>query len=99
MKVDFNSTLPVNTGNAIKTNNKTEGENKGFAQVLNDAVKDVNNMQVEADKTMESFVLGETDELHQVMIASEEAKLSLQYMVQLRNKVVEAYQEISRMQI
>ena len=99
MKVDFNSTLPVNTGNAIKPNNKTEGENKGFAQVLNDAVNDVNNMQVEADKTMESFVLGETDELHQVMIASEEAKLSLQYMVQLRNKVVEAYQEISRMQI
>ena len=99
MKVGFNSTLPVNTGNALKPNNKTEGENKGFAQVLNDAVKDVNNMQVEADKTMESFVLGETDELHQVMIASEEAKLSLQYMVQLRNKVVEAYQEISRMQI
>ncbi|PKM79132.1 MAG: flagellar hook-basal body complex protein FliE, partial [Firmicutes bacterium HGW-Firmicutes-13] len=42
---------------------------------------------------------GEVDDLHQVIIAVEEAKLSMQFMVQVRNKIIEAYQEIARMQI
>ena len=48
---------------------------------------------------MQGLISGEVEELHQVMIAGEKARLSLQLTVQLTNKVIEAYKEITRMQI
>ena len=48
---------------------------------------------------MEGFINGEDIDIHQVMLASEEAKMSIELAVQIRNKIVEAYQEISKMQL
>ena len=73
--------------------------NSDFGAFLAKAVNDVNQSQVAADNISEKFLVGEVDNLHQVTIAMETAKLSLQLAVQVRNKFVEAYQEISRMQI
>ena len=70
-----------------------------FSKQLTDALKNVNEMQVKADDMATKLVLGEVDDLHQVTVAMEQAKLSLQLAVQVRNKIVEAYQEIARMQV
>uniref|UniRef100_A0A7C2EKC5 Flagellar hook-basal body complex protein FliE n=1 Tax=Ammonifex degensii TaxID=42838 RepID=A0A7C2EKC5_9THEO len=79
---------------------KTQKSGAGsFGEVLSRAIKEVNAAQVRADEAIKAFLSGETKDLHQVVLATEEAKLMLELAVQVRNKVVEAYQEISRMQI
>ncbi|MDP3488161.1 MAG: flagellar hook-basal body complex protein FliE [Bacillota bacterium] len=70
-----------------------------FSKQLTDALNNINEMQVKADDMATKLVLGEIDDLHQVTVAMEQAKLSLQLAVQVRNKIVEAYQEIARMQV
>ena len=71
----------------------------GFADALKSAVDDVNKSQVEADNAIEKLQTGESQNLHEVMISMEKADISLRLAVQMRNKVLEAYQEIMRMQI
>ncbi|MBS4021294.1 MAG: flagellar hook-basal body complex protein FliE [Dethiobacter sp.] len=71
---------------------------RDFAEALFNAVKDVNHLQLKADELTEKMVLGQIDDVHQVMLAAEKAKLALQLTVQIRNKLVEAYQEVSKMQ-
>ncbi|MFE5319606.1 flagellar hook-basal body complex protein FliE [Paenibacillus sp. NPDC056579] len=70
-----------------------------FGQFLNDAMVKLNNQQAEVDKFNDQFARGENVDVHQLTIASEKASLGLQLTVQVRNKVVEAYQEIMRMQV
>ena len=74
------------------------GDNS-FGEVLKDALNNTNDLQIKADQAVNNYVAGTHDNLHEVMIAAEEAKLSLQLLVQVRNKIIEAYQEIARMQI
>lgn len=77
-----------------------KGSQKGdFGQVLGDALSQVNQLQLEADRAVESVVLGEEANIHQAIIALEKAQIALEVTIQVRNKVVEAYQEIMRMQI
>jgi flagellar hook-basal body complex protein FliE len=70
-----------------------------FKTALSQAIKDVNEMQnVSATKT-ELLAKGEIDNLHDVMITGQKASITLQATVEVRNKVIEAYQEIMRMQV
>lgn len=70
-----------------------------FGDVINNELQKLNNTQVEADKLTGDLISGNVDDLHKVMIATEEARLSLELAVQIRNKVVEAYKEINNMQL
>jgi len=70
-----------------------------FGEVLNNALEDVNKAQLRADDSVKKFLTGEIQDIHQVTIAAEEAKLMMQLAVEVRNKIIEAYQEISRMQV
>jgi flagellar hook-basal body complex protein FliE len=70
-----------------------------FADTLRSVLGEVNRMQVESDLATNEMLSGNMENLHQVMIKAEEAQLSLQLTVQVVNKVLQAYQEISRMQI
>ncbi|WP_066637301.1 flagellar hook-basal body complex protein FliE [Desulfolucanica intricata] len=79
--------------------NKSAGTGDDFGSFLAEAINKVNRSQVQADNLTEKFLIGKVEDLHQVVIASEKAKLNIQLAVQVRNKIVEAYQEISRMQI
>jgi len=63
------------------------------------ALSQVNDMQLSADKQASKLALGDVRSLHSVMMASEEAGLALSTVLQVRNKAVEAYQEIMRMQV
>lgn len=74
-------------------------QTEGFAAALKSALEDVNKLQLQADGAAKQLAMGQAEDIHQVMIAVEQAKLAMQLTVQIRNKVVEAYQEVSRMQI
>ena len=72
----------------------------GFSQLLSKAIESVNQLQNEADRMSTAYELGDDKvDLAQVMLASQKADLSFQAMVQVRNKLISAYQEVMRMQI
>jgi flagellar hook-basal body complex protein FliE len=70
-----------------------------FADALKGSLGQVNRAQLAADHAAQQVAAGETKNLHEAMIKLEEADISLRLMVQVRNKAVEAYQEIMRMQV
>jgi flagellar hook-basal body complex protein FliE len=72
---------------------------EGFSKFLGDMMDKVNSSQIASDKAVQQLVTGETKSLHEVMIAMEKASISFQFMSQVRNKAVEAYQEIMRMPV
>lgn len=76
----------------------TTADGKSFQDVLNDFVKQVDNTQHEYDSAIGAVERGETDNLHRVMLAQNEAQLSLKLAVEVRNKLVEAYKETMRTQ-
>jgi flagellar hook-basal body complex protein FliE len=71
----------------------------GFADVLQKSLGEVNEMQQKADAAITALATGEKVSLHETMIAMEQADVSFRLMMQVRNKIVEAYQEILRMQV
>jgi flagellar hook-basal body complex protein FliE len=83
----------------ISKNSGIKNDNISFGDVLKKELDKVNDAQINAETATQSLLTGETTDVHQVLLATEEAKLSLELAVQIRNKLVDAYQEISRMQI
>jgi flagellar hook-basal body complex protein FliE len=71
----------------------------GFGAVLETAINSVENVRREGTETVEKFLAGEGGELHTTVLATQRAELSFQLFLQARNKVVDAYQEIMRMQM
>lgn len=72
---------------------------KSFGQFLNEAMNSVESAQVAADEATRRLATGEIRDIAEVTIASEKAILALQMTVQVRNRVIEAYQEMMRMPI
>lgn len=72
---------------------------ESFADMLTRAVGNVDQTMKESDQNVQDFIAGKTDNVHDVMISMQRAQLSFQMMVEMRNKAIEAYHEISRMQI
>lgn len=70
-----------------------------FSDVLSDAVARVENYRVEAESAVDRFLAGEGGELHEVAIATQRAEVSLELFLEVKNKVVQAYQEVMRMQV
>jgi flagellar hook-basal body complex protein FliE len=71
----------------------------GFGDMLTSMMEEVNGKQITGDQAIEKLQSGEAKHLHEVMIAVEEADISLRMLVQMRNKALTAYEEIMRMQI
>ncbi|NLO89030.1 MAG: flagellar hook-basal body complex protein FliE [Clostridia bacterium] len=82
-----------------KNRDKKDIKSVDFFDVFNEALKKVDSLQKEVDALTLQYLAGGIDSIHEVVIAAERANLTLQLAVQIRNKVIEAYQEISRMQI
>jgi flagellar hook-basal body complex protein FliE len=70
-----------------------------FSDYLNQALNNTNNLLLDADKLADDFAAGKTDNIHQVTIAAEKADIALQFTMQVRTKILDAYSEIMRMQI
>lgn len=87
-----NAQLPV-------PRSESDDSTTSFKETLESAVDQVDQAQKESDSQIEAFVAGEQENVHEVMLAMEEANLSFDLMVEVRNKVLEAYQELMRMQV
>ena len=87
--------------NNLNISNTTEEKTNGtsFSNVLSDAISKVNDSEVNANNKIESLIKGEDVEMHEDMLAMQESVLSLQALIEVRNKTVEAYQEISKLQL
>ncbi|MYL62452.1 flagellar hook-basal body complex protein FliE [Bacillus hwajinpoensis] len=70
-----------------------------FGQMLQNAINQVNDNQVASEQMTNKLVTGEVQDVHEVMLAAQKASLSLNLTVEVRNKVIESYQEIMRMQM
>ena len=74
-------------------------EATGFKESLAQSVREIDGLQKEADQAIETMAAGEPKDVHEVMIAMEKAGISLRLMVQVRNKIMTAYEEIMRLQV
>lgn len=99
MRVDPLKLLPVTGRLAPQTITPAQDGDKSFSQFLSEALEDVNKLQSEAATAGVKLASGKIQDISEVMIASEKATIALQLTMQVRNKVVEAYQEVMRMQV
>ena len=87
---------------AIETQ-KAEGDKApggvSFGSVLKNTIMDINSLQNDADKAIANVQLEDAGSIHEAMIALEKAGISFQVMMQVRNKILDAYQEVMRMQV
>jgi len=88
-----------NIENVFKNSNTEKYNRKEFSKILENTIGEVNRLQKEADDAIEKIASGKEKDIHQTMIALEKAEISFQLMMQLRNKIVSAYEEVMRMQI
>ncbi len=103
---NFLETGRMQIGGTSQSESKTSGASQNpaangvsFAQTLENAVHSVNDLQKNANRAMENLAAGKTDNIADVMIATEKADIALKLMVQVRNKMIDAYQEVMRMQV
>lgn len=78
---------------------KAPVESQSFGEYLGAALKKTNDLQNQAKKMDMALAAGQVDDISQVVLATEKAGVALQLTMQIRNKAVEAYQEIMRMQV
>lgn len=77
----------------------SQGAEPGFKEALVKSIKEVNELQQNAHKAMEELATGKTSNIHETMIAIQKAEISFKMMMQVRTKILNAYQEIMRMQV
>lgn len=76
-----------------------QGEKAEFSTILKNKVNEINQLQSDADQAITKVELGNSGNIHDAIIALEKADLSFRKMIQVRNKILEAYQEVMRMQV
>lgn len=87
-------------GEPIGPKGKVPGaDGAGFKDMLNGFMKDVNDLQMTADESIKKLATGEIKDVHQAMIKSAEADVSFKLMMEIRNKLMDAYKEVMKTQI
>ncbi len=76
-----------------------QGGATGFGSVLKNTIQEINQLQTKADQAIAKVELEKSGSIHEAMIALEKADISFRTMLQVRNKIIEAYQEVMRMQV
>jgi len=75
------------------------GQSGVFQSVLSDAIQKVERFRADSEQGIERLLAGEPEELHRVALAAQQAELAFELFLQVKNKVVQAYQEVMRMQV
>ena len=75
------------------------GQPGAFQNALQNAIGQVEDLRTTSDQTVQRFLSGENEELHTTVLATQRAELAFEMFMQVRNKVVQAYQEVMRMQM
>jgi len=84
---------------AAKIQSSEQGNKVSFSDVLKESIQKVTELEKEADKEVEKLAKMESQDIHNTMIAMEKADMTFQMMMQIRNKIISAYEEIMRMQV
>lgn len=85
---------------AAEATKPTPGEAQAaFADTLKGAIEHLNNVQNQSDQKTRELATGQVDDLHDVMITSQKASITLETTVQIQQKVIDAYNRIMRMQV
>ncbi|NIA11254.1 MAG: flagellar hook-basal body complex protein FliE [Nitrospiraceae bacterium] len=79
--------------------NRTTKNKVSFANLLKDKVQEINKLQLDADDAISKVELKDSGSIHEAMIALEKASISFRTMMQVRNKILDAYKEVMRMQV
>jgi flagellar hook-basal body complex protein FliE len=98
----INSIGPIQQNPLAGSLPKTQATGKdtpSFQETLKSFMSDVNSLQLKADESINKMVAGEITDVHQVMNAAEEANTAFNMMMEIRNKVMDAYQEVLRMRL
>ena len=98
MQIEALKLAPI-TGKLIETSESAKQPEKPFDEFLTDALNNVNQLQNEAKQASLNLATGKIQDIAEVTIAAEKATIALQLTMQVRNKVVDAYQEVMRMQV
>ncbi len=99
-KITTRNDISTLSPQAIKPVGKDSGKPQGaFGDMLQQAVTEISQLQNNADKAINRVQLGQSGSIHEAMIALEKADISFRTMMQVRNKILEAYQEVMRMQV
>ncbi|UOF89353.1 flagellar hook-basal body complex protein FliE [Fodinisporobacter ferrooxydans] len=95
------SSILPQTGIGLQSagSNSSASGQPSFGKYLSQALNGVNDSILQSQKLGEELAAGQVKDIHTVMIAAQKATLQLQLAVQVRNKAIEAYQEIMRMQV
>lgn len=73
--------------------------NSPFSQLASRFVQDANSSQLASDKAIQNFATGETDNVHDVVLSMAKADLEFRFLLEIRNRLIESYQELMRMQV
>lgn len=87
----------IGLNNNISSSSKSAGTS--FGDYLKSALDSLNESQIKADEDTKKLITGETTDIHQVLISAQEARIQMELAVEVRNKLVDSYQEIMRMQV
>lgn len=92
----FSSTGTAGLGDGLIDSDAAPASGPSFGQMLQGALGQANTLQEHSNQMSQAFAQGKISDVHSVMIASEQATVALQLTAQIRNKAVDAYQEIMR---
>jgi flagellar hook-basal body complex protein FliE len=99
MKVETGYGMPQPPQGRLKPEAAADARGPSFGELVQSSLSRVNRLQQDADQAIVAVSSGQSQHLHQTMIAMEKADTAFQYLMQIRNKIVSAYQEIMRMQL
>lgn len=92
--------VPQDSGlSSLRLPDEQSTKTEGFSQFLNRSINEVNDMLGAADRSARELASGKSENLHDAMITMEKAETAFKLLVQVRNKVIDAYQEVMRMQV
>ena len=100
--ITIESNLRAVLGPGLQKSQKDQNQvvgGKPFSETLAESLNQVNSLQHKADDAIENFVVGKSHSIHEPMIAVNKADLAFRMTMQVRNKIVEAYKEVLRMQV
>ena len=99
---NVNQITPINIRDIVQKNQPGKSKDvnyKDFGDTISDFLKAVNDNQKESSQKVQDVIQGKSENLHEAMTKLEESKLSFQLMLEIRNKLLDGYKEIERMQV
>ena len=97
--IQINDLADALMGSRIQPQSKAQEPNSSFADTLQRTLNDVNQQKIEADQAITDLATGKQPDIHQTMIQVEKASISFELLMQVRNKVLDAYEKIMNTQV